>query len=598
MSVNQDAGCRIRLNKEWTAYRGDFIRVVLLAILTGLIWCAFYDRWTMESWQTPTEYLGDPEKSDVISLFAAIKAAGNGDMLPLDFSTVTELGAPHVAHWDDYPTTEKPLLDLTGWLSRILGIFAAANVALMLAFVLAAISFYAAARLLGGSRLWAGAGALVFAFARYTFAQGLHHLTVTYYWHVPLCLVVVIWIFGAESIRFGTGRFRFALFVALITGVQNIYYTNMFIQFVALGGLLQGWRRGWRSTLPELAIIAAAAGAFLLMNANTFAYSLVYGGNDDAVVRSYRWLEIYGLKLVDLVVPPPDHPFPPFAAWGAAHLKEIVLSPGELPPSAYLGLAGLSAMAWLVIDSVRSVVKANKMPLEAWLMLWIVLYAEVGGLNSVAGTLGFQLFRATTRYSIFILALVLIYAVRRLSMTAWMKTPWTYGAAILLSIVAVWDQSPPLVSASDLQATARDVASDRAFTEKMEAQLPAQAMVFQIPVMDFPESPAPGIGAYDHFRPYLYAQHLRFSFGSDKGRPQDQWQHDLARLPLADVIDRLESYGFGALYINLNGFQNRGADIIKALKDQGRTNMFFSDNGDLLCVLLKPAPQPIMPDGY
>ncbi len=576
----------------------ELLRALALALVTALLWCAFYDRWTAASWQTPVTYLAAPEKGDVVSLFAGIKAAGEGHIGIFIFNNVPELGAPHIANWDDYPLTEKPLIILTGWLARAIGIFAAANVALLLAQVLAAVSFYAAARLLGGAWVWSCAGALIFAFARYMFAQGLHHITVTCCWHVPLCLVVAVWMMRGEGVGFRTRRFWFALLVALITGVQNIYYTNMFAQLVVFGGLLQGWRRGWKACLPAVAVVGTAAAAFLLMNSNTFAHSLTYGGNSGAVARNYHWLEIYGLKLVDLVVPPPDHPFPPFAAWGAAHLNEIVLSPGEMPPSGYLGLAGLGAMAWLVIDSWRRAAGHGKLPLEAWMILWIVLYAEVGGLNGVAGTLGFQLFRATTRYSIFILALVLIHAVRRLSSFSWAKTPWAYGAAVLLALFALWDQTPPMVSAGALEETARAVASDREFTEQMEQRLPAQAMVFQIPVMDYPESPAPGIGGYDHFRPYLYSHRLRYSFGSDKGRPQQQWQHDLAGLPLGAVVSQLESYGFSALYVNLNGFPDKGAALANGLKNLGRGDMFTNDRGDLLCVLLKPSAQPVSPDGY
>lgn len=401
-----------------------------------------------------------------------------------------------------------------------------------------------------------------------------------------------------EGIEFGSGRFRFALLVALVTGVQNIYYTNMFAQLVLIGGLLQGWRHGWRAMLPSVSIVAAMAGAFLLMNANTFAYHLVNGGNSGTLMRNYHWLEIYGLKLVDLVVPPPDHPFPPFAKWAAVHLKEVVLSPGESPPSAYLGVLGLGALAWLMAVSLRRVADRARIPLEAWLILWIIIYAQVGGINGIIGTLGFQLFRTTTRYSIFILCIVLMFAVGRLSLAKVRHKFLAYGAALVVVGIALWDQTPPLVSAGELAETAQAVASDREFTEKMEKRLPAQAMIFQIPVMDFPENMAPGIPPYDHFRPYLYSHHLRFSFGSDKGRPHEKWQHDLVHLSLGDAVSRLESYGFSALYVNLSGLADDGAGMIEQFKNMGRADMFTSDRGDLLCVLLKPSAQPVLPDGY
>jgi hypothetical protein len=586
---------KILPEEMWMTHRWDLMRVALLAILATLVWCTIYDRWTVESWQTPLTYPSVPEKEDVLIHLAWIKAAGDGHISPFLFNNVPELGAPYIANWDDFPLTEKPLIVLTGWLARVIGLFAAANFALLLTQVLATISFYTAARLLGGAWLWSFAGGMIFAFSRYAFAQGLHHLTITYYWHVPLGLVVVFWMMRGKGIAFGTGRFWFALLVAFVTGVQNIYYTNMFAQLVLIGGLLQGWRHGWKAALPAVSIVATGAAAFLLMNVNTFAYALAYGGNSGAVARNYQWLEFYGLKLVDLVIPPPDHSFPPFAEWGAAHLKEIILSPGELPPSGYLGILGLGALTWLVIHSWRCVAGGRTLPLEAWLILWIIIYAEVGGINGIIGTLGFQLFRATTRYSIFILCIVLMFAIQRLSLVQFRKPFLVYGAALVGTLFALWDQTPPVVTADNLKETAQAVASDQEFTEQMEKRLPAQAMVFQIPVMDFPESPATGVGAYDHFRPYLYAHDLRFSFGTDKGRFTDKWQHGIPQLPLGDVVNQLEAYGFSAVYVNLNGFPDKGAKLINGFKAAGRDDMFYSDRGDLLCVLLKPSAYPALP---
>jgi hypothetical protein len=582
----------------WPVRRADWINIAILVGLTALIWCTVYDRWTAAAWQTPLTYLSDPEKGDVLGFLAQFKATADGHMWPFMFTNVPELGAPHVANWDDFPIPEKPLFLVVGLFVKMFGLFAGANLAVMLAHILAAVGFYVACRVLNGAMVLAFAGAIVFAFARYAFAHGLHHLPVTYYWHVPLCFVVCEWVIRGGGIKFGTGRYKFALAVALLTGLQNPYYMNMFAQLVLLGALLQGYRQGWRAALPALSLVAISTVAFVLLIANTPIYGLINGSNSGAITRDYHWLEVYGLKLVDLVLPPPDHPFPPFADLAQAHLKQIILSPGEYPPSNYLGLLGLAALAGLIVHSLRRVVDEGRLPLEAWFFLWIVLYAEVGGFNSIGGLFGIQLFRASTRYAIFLLCLVLMYGVRRLSVQPWTRPVWTYVAAVALALVAIWDQTPPFITDSDLAETQHEVDSDRQFALKMQQALPPQAMVFQIPIMDFPESPAAGVGSYDHFRPYLYTTQLRYSFGSDKGRPQDQWQHDIAQMSFDGVVQRLESYGFGALYINRNAFQDHGDSLVKQLKSSGHDQVFTSDRGDLLCVLLKPAAQPVAPGSY
>jgi phosphoglycerol transferase len=585
---------KIFSSETWVDLQPDLLRALALGLIAALYWCAVYDRWTLASWQTPITYRDDWFKSDVLSLFAAVKAAGDGHILPLFFNNIPELGAPHAANWDDYPLPEKPLLIVTGIMARFIGIFAAASVALMLVQILAAISFYAAARMLGANWLWSFAGALIFAFARFEFAQALHHLTVTTCWHLPLCVAVTVWVMREEGIRFRTWEFRVALFVAVITGIQNAYYSSMFGQF-------RCWRHGWRAALPPLAILGTALAAFVFINSNTLAHDLIDGPNSKPFHREYSALEVYGLKPVDLVVPQPDHNFPWFSAFGAAYINETSLSDGETPPSAYLGLLGLAALAWLIVESWRRGAGRASLPVEAWLILWIILFAGVGGVNCILGTCGFLFFRSTTRYSLVILCIALMFAVRQLSLIKIRKLRYhllAYAAALLAVGLALWDQSPKWLVADQLNDIDKEVASDRAFAEKMEQQLPPQAMVFQYPIMDFPEGPTGGVNPYDHFRPYLYSQHLRFSFGTDKGRPQDQWERDLIPLSMPDAVAKLESFGFSALYVNLEGYPDGGADLIKSLKGMGRNDMFYSDHHDLLCIFLKPSAKPVRPDAY
>jgi phosphoglycerol transferase len=568
--------------------RSDWMRAATLTVLTALIWCLLYNRWTAESWQTPVDYLSDIQKSDAIGFMANFKAAGEGEILPFMFTYVPQLGAPGVANWNDFPFTEKPEYLLPGLLGDIFGLFAGANIAVMLASVLAAVAFYVVCRVLDVRWEWAFAGGITFAFARYIFAHGLHHLPVTYYWHLPLGLLVCEWVMRGEGIKWGERRFGFALAIAFITGVQNIYYTFLFGQLVIFGGLVQAWQRGWRHLWPAAAIAATSLAAIFLMDCNTILYGLIYG-HGSAIVRDYKWMEVYGLKLVDLVIPPPDHPFPPFAAWGAQHVGEVILSPGELPPTAYLGLLGLAAMGWLVLLSLRRGLLRTSLPLETYWILWIILFATVGGINGILATLGLQEFRAATRYSIVILCIVLMFAVRRLSLVRFPHPALVPGLAALAAIFAVWDQSPPIVSDSQLKELQQQVASDRTFTEDMVHALPHGAMVFQLPAMYYPESPAAGMPPYDHLRPYLYTDDLRFSFGSDKGRPDTDWQEQVVQEPLDQVISDLQGKGFAALYINRNGFQDKAEGLIKALHDRGYTQTIESARGDLVCVILKKA---------
>jgi len=255
-------------------------------------------------------------------------------------------------------------------------------------------------------------------------------------------------------------------------------------------------------------------------------------------------------------------------------------------------------------------------------VLWIVVMFTTGGLNALfAATTGFTMFRGGCRYSIVILAITLLWAARRLSaMQADAETKsgdratarfWMAGAAVLCGLI-FWDQVPRAPT-EELRATIdRQVAADREFANKMESSLPKGAMVFQLPVMEFPESPAPGVPPYDHFRPYLYTDHLRYSFGSHKGRERERWQQALQALmfegatlnqqtqkievnaaKFATAVEELKKLGFSAIYINRNGFPDRAKGIEEALVDLGYSKPpIRTATGELVCIVLEKDAGP------
>jgi hypothetical protein len=154
-------------------------------------------------------------------------------------------------------------------------------------------------------------------------------------------------------------------------------------------------------------------------------------------------------------------------------------------------------------------------------------------------------------------------------------------------MVILFDQVPRPQTSEYTNAVAALVDSDRRFVANMEAVLPKNAKVFQLPVMEYPESPAAGLGSYEHFRPYLYSSKLHFSFGSQKGRAREAWQKELASLPIEKVIEELKSRGFGAVYINRRGFPDGAKTIEDSIREMGFTKpLIRSPAGDLDCIVL------------
>lgn len=582
--------------------RADLAALIVLLVTVTLAWCSAHGTWDAASWSLPTSYpvagSEDPEKSDVLGMFCYLKASGEGHLPPLLWKTIPELGAPYDANWNDFPTLDEIPFFVDSLLARAFGLFAGLNVGMLLGHLLAAAVFYGVARWSSGTVLLSFIGALAFGLSPYAFQHGPHHMQVAYTWPIPLFLLVWRWVSTEPGIVPWSRRWWWAIAIGFIAGLHHVYYTNILCQLTLLGALVQFHRhRSAPALLSALAVVAAAATAFALMNLDTWTYRLAHGANGGALVREYQWLELYGLKIKDLFVPPLTHRSDLLAAFSREHRAAAPLLDER---ASYQGIVGLACLLWLAFDAVRAMLdrRERDVPMEAWQVLWIVLVFTTGGLNAILGTAGFTLFRSGCRSSIVIMAITLLWAVRRGSTLerrarrGRIVDAGTLGMvgsiAIATCMVIVWDEVPRPPTKAEMAAIARQVDSDRAFTEKMEAALPAGAMVFQLPIMEFPEAPVPGMTPYDHFRPYLYSRNLRYSFGSMKGRPREAWQQQLGRRSLEDAVAEIEKRGFAAIYINRNGFPERAAPIENALKAMGyRQPAIVSATGDLVCIPLE-----------
>jgi hypothetical protein len=573
----------------------DAAYVFLLLLATTLAWCSANAKWTVRDWNQPTAYL-ELQKGDVLAVLAGMKAGAGGELLPVAWKRVKELGAPNEADWSDWPGVEELQSAFFGLLAKVFGLFAGLNVGVLIGNLLATAAFYAVCRASDCTRSWSAVAGLAFGIAPQAFAQTPHHITVAYAWHIPLFLLVWKWVATEPGIAPWTPRFWMAAGIGFLAGLQNVYYTNILCQLTLLGAAVLYCRnRSKPALLSACAVVAAAASAFALMSVDTWSYRFVHGPNPRALVREYKWLELYGLKMVDMIVPPVTHRSQTLADFAVAHRAVAVLN----DEGSYLGILGLAALALLVARAVIGVVRrwTPAVPLEAWQVLWIVLCFTTGGLNAIIGALGFTLFRTGCRYSVVILAIVLLYAARRLSdLQTQIEQAKGSGptrmlfqaAAAAVCLLIFWDQVPRSPTAEQTATIVQQVEADREFVARMEQALPDGAMVFQLPIMDFPEGPVPGVPSYEHFRPYLYSKNLRFSFGAMKGRDHENWHQQLSTMPIDKAVQKIKGRGFAALYLNRKGYPDRGKMIENILFQMGYTTPPLANaSGDLACILLQ-----------
>jgi hypothetical protein len=75
----------------------------------------------------------------------------------------------------------------------------------------------------------------------------------------------------------------------------------------------------------------------------------------------------------------------------------------------------------------------------------------------------------------------------------------------------------------------------------------------------------------------------------------EAWQHVITGLAPADQVAALERYGFSAIYINRAGYPDKAENLIAQYKAAGRDTVIDSQLKDLSFVVLKPAPNPVLP---
>lgn len=589
-----------------TKWIGEAACLALLLCVITVVWCDHYHRWKAASWKYPPMFTADKQwprwqgafYGNALWCMATVKARADGEVGFFD-KEPRSLGAPYRANWNDWPTMDEGIGVWTALLANIFGLFQGLNVALLSAHLLAAATFYVVCRYLNYSRWPSFAGATLFALSRYAFWRGLPHLSLTYYWHVPLALVVLWWCVREFRILRERNRLLVCTGVAIVFGVQDPFYAAMFLQLLLGTAVICGLRhKSWEAVIPPLFVACIVVATVAVMNVDTFAYSLTHGANTEINRHSYPDVQVGALKPVELFIPS-SHTTGKIESWAKEGYYTKALFLGEAGAS-YLGLIGIIAVLLLAGFAMRSVARNNfiGVPIHFWGILSIVVYSMVGGLNGFFGLFDLFYLRATNRYSIVILAAALLFLVKQLSHQTRKWPRWSAAwVSIFVGIIGVQEQIPPRPAKQE-RATTELMQEDGRLVSAMESKFVPGAMIFELPAMAFPEpTPIANMVEYEPLRPYLHSHDLRFSYGDDKGRPRSSWQSELDTQDAHGLIATLERYGFSGLLINKRGFEDRAVSLLTDVRATGKERI-AAESDDFVCVRLNPWRQPLMPPEF
>lgn len=477
------------------------------------------------------------------------------------------LGAPDGAKYYDATTMELVLNAMEQLLVWITGNWVLAfNLFYFSGYFLAGLTAYYALRKLDISGVIAAPTAVLYAFAPYHMARSTGHLFLGMYFMVPIMVLFLIRMMRDDQL-FQKGKKGFltvgnvlrvlALMIMALTGIYYAFFMCFFLCVVILCKILNG---EGRKILQPLFSIGVIVGTLLIGAIPNLLY-WAQNGKSPALAKGGEGAEIYGLKIIQLLLPI------------KGHRREVLMRLRNLYDSAYplvnengsasLGLfmaLGFILLCLVLFVGRKRLKEQGNLRIAATLNLAAVLFGTIGGfaviLSFITGSI-----RCYNRFSIFI-AMFSLIAIDTVLQWIWEK--WFQGrkwkrilfacGMVIVLAGGIYDQTVPRSPETHI-ASEQMYDADEAFVKQIESEEEPGAMIYQLPYMKYPENGGiQQLMDYGLLAGYLHSDTLKWSYGAPSGRETDTWMRELNEKPLTEQIDMIQAEGFSGIYIDWNAY--------------------------------------------
>jgi phosphoglycerol transferase len=460
------------------------------------------------------------------------------------------------------------------------------NVYFLLSFPLVALAALAALRSLNLSYGPCICGSVLYAFLPYHFWRGVSHLFLAAYFMIPLVFLVIIWLFQDRAlflVRRDGGRLALAvknprtlisLLICVAIGFDFPYYPAFACVLFLLAGVLAYGAGGTRVALYRAAILFGITATSLLVDVSPYlTYRFVHGPNPSPLhVAQHPWqnAEHYGLTVTQMLLPAEGHRVPALkAVRDKFYAGTPIVSSADAMALGAVGALGLLLALGAALFCCRAATPRGRICyLFGMLAICAILVCSVGGFCTLFNLLGTSLAREYSRMAIFIAFLALAVAsvvldgfLARLGRHG-IGRVCAYGMPAGLLVLGLLDQTG-MTYLWDQQAVKARIADEADFSARVEAAVPPGTMVFQYPYLSLWSTTcyAQNMVHVDHFGVFLHSRRLRWSFGAMHGRETDRLHAHLAGQPLPEALRSLAVLGFGGVYVDRFGYQDRGRQL-------------------------------------
>lgn len=511
--------------------------------------------------------------------------------------TNPRLGAPFGSQFYDFPVVAGDALHLS--IMWLIGLFTSnpavvANIFFLLSFPVTALTSLWVFRRLGLSTTVAVFCAVLYALAPYHFFRGELHLFLQGYYGLPFGIYIAVKTLTGQSLR-RLHRPLVIVLLCLVAATTDVYFAAFSLVLIGLATAAAAADPARRAAVRSGVAALALIGVFtLVQHLPSIVYQAEHG--KDVAVAALRYpnqSEVFGMKLVRLLLPVDGHRVRPLADLTAHYVRESPTQLVEEPPQA-LGVVASAGFLFLLAYSLLAAAGVRRRARDETTVLGAVgalttaavIIAVAGGLSLVVAYFVSDSIRSWNRMSI-VIAFFGLFAIGtlldglrpRIESRARGAVPWL-GLLVVVGVLAALDQAPAsIVPAYD--ATARVWQADNAYFSDLERRLPKGAMVYETPYFPYPER------GYDEARPYIHTKALRFSFGAIEGRPAD-WAGALAGQPGGLIVPSVAAAGFAGVLVFPSFYPDGGQAADQDLRRVASATPIQSPDGNYRFYDLRP----------
>jgi phosphoglycerol transferase len=551
----------------------------------------------------PMSYSGDEISN--IAVFKVMMETGS----PLPWSKNFNYGAPLGTTELDYPMSDNLHFMGIYFLQLIFkDAVIANNLYYLLTFLFTSVTAYYVLKEFDIPFVIALPGALSYAFLPYHILRESHIFLAGYYL-IPLIILLAYKVEIGKINFFGHStqskkkpilsiwkrkEFWVSLILCLLFGSSGVYYAFFAVAVLILLSAKSLILKKYQISLMHL-IIAGMICLSVLINISPSIYYKWNNGPTSIPVgsRNPSESEKYGLKIIQMLLPSTIHQIASFRELNNAYTNNFP-NVNENRTSS-LGIMGSIGLLLAIIFLFTPKREDPLMGFLGFSTLSSLLLGTVGGFGAIFSLLISSSIRSYNRISVFIAFFAIstfCLIVKDLYfkyISAEKDKYYKYIILVLLSGLVFFDQVQ-VIYPYNQEESIDEYISDSNFVMEIENQLPDNALVFQLPFMNYPEgTPIKELRNYDHFKMYLHSSKLRWSYGAMKGRESAEWNRSTASLPFEAMVTALSLSNFSGIQIDRNGYsEGEWRDLENTLTNILGVKPIISRNRRLVFFNLQP----------